>query len=162
MIADFSCNNDKWTTCNGDLNPGVGSCSWIKGESTYLKNKNIYITTNILRLRLISVLLRYVWLVNYIVSLVRAGMDAELKWDHFRDGSYCDPEGGRQELSNNISSGSQCMLLGDDNSKRYVSFMMKPNNGDGYRYCYGYDLCTKQKDNTNYKTYVRRSDTGTL
>lgn len=33
MITDFSCNSDKWTTCKGSVNPGRGSCSWIKGKA---------------------------------------------------------------------------------------------------------------------------------
>ena len=39
MVTDVSCNNDKWTTCIGDVNSaGVGSCSWIKGMIVYLRH----------------------------------------------------------------------------------------------------------------------------
>ena len=39
MVTDFSCDNDKWTTCIGDVNnAGVGSCSWIKGMIVNLRH----------------------------------------------------------------------------------------------------------------------------
>ena len=99
---------------------------------------------------------------HYIVYVDHAGIDVKPKWNHYRDGSYCDPEGGKTRLSKDISSGAQCMSLGDASSKRYVSFMMIPDSNNGDRYCYGYDYCEKETNNTNYKTYVMRSDTGTL
>ena len=49
---------------------------------------------------------------HYIIFVDLAGIDVEPKWNHFRDGSYCDADGGKEVLLKDISSGAQCMSLG--------------------------------------------------